>query len=357
MTRARDARTEEFLTRSERLGEFAATFDPALRHNLRYRIERGEVVKPAPGVYTRKPCWESLSKRERAYRTIAALQRIHPTWTFCRTSAAIALGLPISLNDLDSVHIAVEPAQRNRSTKGVNRHVVERDEPITVRGIRTTSLERTVLDCMRTADFGMAVAVSDYALRQSALAKARRGRSGQSRERYLAYFSSPGMRELKGARRASIAMLYADPRSESVGESLARAAMIEMGFALPDLQATLPHPLNPKKLYRVDFCWLREDGVRILGEFDGAVKYEDPETRGGLPALKVLENERRRESLLSVYGMPMVRFSYKDVMNRSYFARLLRRFGVPHREEMAREFQKIAAGGAPTAQTFSIMEY
>ena len=331
MTRARDPRTEGFLTRSEKLGEFAATFDPALRHNLRYRIERGEVIKPAPGVYARRSCWESLSKRERAYRTIAALQRIHPTWTFCHNSAAVALGLPITLDDLDSVHIAVGPAQRGRSTKGVIRHVVENDRPIVVRGIRTTSLERTVFDCMRIADFGMAVAISDYALRQSEISK--------------------------GARRASIAMLYADPRSESVGESLARATMIEMGFALPDLQRTLPHPLDPGKTFRVDFCWLREDGTRILGEFDGAVKYENPEMRGGVSALKVLEDERRRESLLSVYGMPIVRFSYKDVMNKGYFARLLRRFGVPEREEMARAFHRIAAGGVPSAQTFSIAEH
>ena len=73
--------------------------------------------------------------------------------------------------------------------------------------------------------------------------------------------------------------------------------------------------------------------------------------------MKVLEDERRRESLLSVYGMPIVRFSYKDVMNKGYFARLLRRFGVPEREEMARAFHRIAAGGAPSAQTFSIAEY
>ena len=156
MTRARDPRTEEFLTRSEKLGEFAATLDPALRHNLRYRIERGEVIKPAPGVYARRSCWESLSKRERAYRTI---------------------GLPITLDDLDSVHIAVGPAQRGRSTKGVIRHVVENDRPIVVRGIRITSLERTVFDCMRIADFGMAIAISDYALRQSEISKALRGKA------------------------------------------------------------------------------------------------------------------------------------------------------------------------------------
>lgn len=214
-----------------------------------------------------------------------------------------------------------------------------------------------MFDCMRIADFGMAVAISDYALRQSEIFKALRGKAKQSRDRYLAYFSSLGMRKLKGARRASIAMLYADPRSESVGESLARATMIEMGFALPDLQRTLPHPLDPGKTFRVDFCWLREDGMRIIGEFDGAVKYENPETRGGVSALKVLEEERRRESLLSVYGMPIVRFSYKDVMNKGYFARLLRRFGVPEREEMAKAFRRIATGGVPSALTFSIAEY
>lgn len=191
----------------------------------------------------------------------------------------------MTLNDLDSVHIAVDSAKRSRATKGVRRHVVEGDSPIVVRGIRTTSFERTVFDCMRTVDFGMAVAVSDHVLRQSKLAKAHCSKTGQSKSRYLAYPNSPDMRKLKGSRRAVIAMLYADPRSESVGESLSRAAMIEMGFALPDLQTTLPHPLNPDRKYRVDFCWLREDGVLVIDEFDGAVKYEDPEMRGGISAL------------------------------------------------------------------------
>lgn len=64
----------------------------------------------------------------------------------------------------------------------------------------------------------------------------------------------------------------ADGKSENGGESLARAAMIELGFVRPQLQREFPNLNNSKWPYRVDFAW-EVDGKLIVGEFDGADKY------------------------------------------------------------------------------------
>lgn len=64
----------------------------------------------------------------------------------------------------------------------------------------------------------------------------------------------------------------ADGKSENGGESLARAAMIELGFVRPQLQREFPNSNNSKWPYRVDFAW-EVEGKLIVAEFDGADKY------------------------------------------------------------------------------------
>ena len=64
----------------------------------------------------------------------------------------------------------------------------------------------------------------------------------------------------------------ADGKSENGGESLARAAMIELGFVRPQLQREFPNFNNSKWPYRVDFAW-ETGGKLIVAEFDGADKY------------------------------------------------------------------------------------
>ena len=346
MGRAPNSRLETLLRQSERRGRFLVVRDPSLQRSARHLAAKQELVKPAPRVYARKEQWNSLSKRERMIRTIQAVQQIHPEWTFCSNSAAAVLGLPINLDDLETIHVTTTSSQRAGSTKRVRRHIVEGDEPIFLRGIRTTSFARTVLDCMRGSDFRMAIAVADSALRFGPLGRAA----------LVSYFRSAG-RHLQGTNIAIGAMLCADPRSESVGESLARATMIESGFALPELQTVLPHPLDARRSFRVDFLWMREDGSRVVGEFDGAVKYEDPAIRNGKSALRVLEDERKRESLLTFYGMPVVRFSYKDVMGRDGLCRLLKRFGIPYSRRMEDGFRRSISNRKPSVLTFSISEF
>lgn len=339
-----DNRWLESFLEAEQAQSCLVVEDPRVRESLRHYLRSGKVVCPAAGVYARTEHWECLNDRQRSLHTMRALQRLHPDWVFCRDSAAVAWGLPLSFDRMREVHVATSPENRSRSTRGVRRHVVANVACEVVDGLRVTSLPLTMFDCMRSMDFGHALSVADAALHSGVVSRRDLAKTFQERGKHRT-----------GARKALRTLLYADGRSESAGESLARAKMIELGFALPELQVELPNPIDPVHSYRVDFLWLREDGSYAIGEFDGFVKYSDEAVRGGRSALRVLADERQRESRLSVYGMPIVRFTYGDVMDAAGFSRLLKGFGIPQSDSIAEKESKLAAGRAVSAQVFTLI--
>lgn len=345
MTRARNIEIDELLEKAERRGELLAVPDAAARRTLRYRVARGEAVSPAPGVFCRAAYWQGLERRRRALLVIRALQALHPEWVFCHGSAAVALGLPVSYEAIEKIHIVTSRRQRARSLAWLRRHTVEGDRIVVANGVRVTSPQRTVFDCMRGAEFARALAVADAALRAGIVSK------GSLRSFVLA-----NGRHRPGARHTLRTLNYADPLSESAGESIARAVALEGGFALPRLQIEMPDPIDPATRYRPDFCWVREDGTRVLGEFDGLVKYRDPACLNGRTTLQALADERKREARLSLYGMPIVRFGYRDVMNRSRFYRLLESYGVPRCEKLAGAIARRARSRSVSGTVFAFFE-
>lgn len=276
---------------------------------------------------------------------LRTMQSLHPDWVFCHESAAVAFGLPVSYGLLGCVHVATSRSIRNASSNSVRWHVVADDEVAVSNGLRVTSLLRTVFDCMRTADFGQALAIGDGALRLS----------GMHPSSFIAGFERIAATH-PGAAHAVRTMLYADARSESGGESIARATMIRQGFALPELQVSFPRPLDAGRTFRVDFLWTRLDGSQVIGELDGMQKYEDKSMLGGRSPLRALVEERHRESELSLYGKPIVRFSYEDVSNEDRFMGLLKRYGIPQSDEVARAERRMARSRSKSAQVFAVCD-
>lgn len=124
---------------------------------------------------------------------------------------------------------------------------------------------------------------------------------------------------------------------------MARAAVIEEGFQLPELQVELRDPMDGAT-YRVDFLWTRPDGRRIIGELDGWEKYLNPAMTEGRGTLGTLVAERQRESRITMSGASVVRFSYRQARDHGYFARLLAAYGVP------RALERAEVGVRPTAR-------
>ena len=288
----------------------------AERQCLRRLVKNGEVASPIRGMFVNARSWEALNRRKQTKVLVKTLSAQHPDWVFCGTSAAVIHGLNVSYRLLDHIHIAVNKSRHGRDTGIVVRHAMDNVPVTKVGGIRVTSLDRTVLDCLRETSFADGLPIADSALRIT----------GRSRDEFLDRLRTLG-RGLHGIRQALYTMSYADPRSENGGESLARAIMIELGFAIPELQVVVESPLGDHHVYRPDFMWRLPDGI-VYGELDGKAKYVDPSMTKGKGIVGVLTEERLRESRLSASGRVM-RFSYADLVNPERLARLLTAFGIP----------------------------
>jgi hypothetical protein len=237
---------------------------------------------------------------------------------FCGQSAAVVHELDVPWRELDRVHVAQSPGGHSRSTGEVVRHEYI-GELESIDGVNVTPFWRTVADCLRWLPFPDALAVADSALRAT----------GCSRDR-LARTVEDEATGLRGRRAAVEVAQYADARSANAGESLVRGAMISAGFAVPELQFEIPDLIEPWRRYFVDFAWLSPEGdPLVFGELDGYRKTENAKYMNGRTAERVLLDERRRESRISMLGVPLVRFSLAQALREWEFALLLQSYGVP----------------------------
>jgi hypothetical protein len=270
-------------------------------------------------MFVRTCYWSRLSYSEKGWHILRSLVLLHPNWTFCAATAAWVWGITESYALLDRIFVTTM-CESHVCTKGRVQRVLIRkglDDRYTLRsGIQVTLPERTIFDCARFLPFHDSLAICDAALRNQLC-------EVDEMAEYLR-----GMARHRRWKRALRVWLHADGRAENGGESMARARIIELGFAIPDLQVPFEDPVNHRE-YRVDFLWTCADGHQIIGEFDGMQKYTDPELRGGRSVEQVLRDERRRESRLSIKNVAIMRFDYSEVCDPIRFAKLLTQFGVP----------------------------
>ncbi len=283
---------------------------------MQRRVDAGTLVSPLPHLYADAQRWSELTPAERRIWVMHGMRDFHEDWVYSGTSAAIAHGLSVSYRHIGPLEIADAHGGRRRYRGRVLTRYVKNDEPEIASYVYATSLPRTVFDCARDLPLRDALAVADSALA-----------TGRMTKQQLIDYVKASPEECIGIERARLVAKLADGRAGSGGESIARAAMYELGFALPDLQAKVCDPIS-RRPYFVDFKWELPGGI-VYGELDGAEKYTDPQMNGGKDALSKLREERRRESRISIEGNLIVRFSMEDVGDAWTFDRLLSTFGVP----------------------------
>lgn len=188
----------------------------------------------------------------------------------------------------------------------------------TAHGIRVTSLEQTVLDAARNLPSTEALAIADSAQRYYGLKK----------DAMLRYIRDHG-KGLKGKAKAEWAVEHMNGLSENGGESIARATMLDCGFAEPHLQVEMPDMIEGHGTMRVDYYWMLPDGTIVVGELDGYQKLEKKEMLNGRSVERALRDERIREAHISAHGVKIMRFTYPDVFDREKFTRLLKSYGIP----------------------------
>lgn len=328
MSRENDRRIEELLTGAAEAGScyVVSADDPdGIRRALSRRVAAGQVVSPARGLFADAQTWDGLKTGEKTLCLARGLQELHPDWVFCGPTAAVAYGVDVSHDLLDRVHLAVTPDARGSNQRLLRRHAVLPADPASrdievVGGLRVTAPGQTVSDCLRWADFAHGLGVVDSAIRIGVVGR-------EELERYLE--ALPPHSRMRGHALRTLA--WADPRSENGGESIARARMLLLGYVCPELQVEVPRVVEKGKPYRADYCWVRADGLVILGELDGDGKYVEEELMGGRDIDEVLSDENIRGSRFTLYDVSLMRFRFGATGKPSTFAAILDEYGVPKR--------------------------
>jgi hypothetical protein len=225
-------------------------------------------------------------------------------------SAAVLLGLPLWNAPLDKVHITRRPPASSQTTGPLRCHVARLgdDEVTAVGGVQVTDVARTVLDLARSLPFEAAVVAVDAALHEGLLPR-------ELIERRL--FDIAGTR---GSRHAARVVRFADGRSASVGESRSRVVLKELGLQPSALQFEV-RAAGGAFLARTDFAWEKQ---RVVGEFDGRVKYGRLLRPGQDPGDAVFE-EKRREDAIRDEGWEVVRWTWPDLTDRTQLAERVQR--------------------------------
>jgi hypothetical protein len=214
----------------------------------------------------------------------------------------LALDVPAVISHQSSAELTdalTHPASRARQGKTVeltaleakvsrrhpdvfaHRIPMDADEWLEEDGLPRTTPGRTVIDFAATRPFVEAVVVADSAMRMR----------GVTREELI---DLSKRRPRRGLGRMVRVASFADGRSESVGESVSRVGLAAQGVPQPDLQFVIDD-------FRSDFAW---EQYRTLGEFDGRIKYTDPD---------VLWAEKLREDRLRDLGWEIVRWTWTEI--------------------------------------------
>lgn len=278
---------------------------------LRRRQRSGRLERITRGVYRPKTtASESADEVSDArYRQlVVAIAGRSRERVVSHSSAASIHGLNMLAPDHDRVHFYVQSGgRRTRQLHLHERPSLSHADVTVVDGILLTKLALTACDVARLGTFSQAVVVLDHALRLGA---------------DRAELATIATRATKTTGVATLrrALAVADGDSESVGESVSRAFMLEWSeIPLPCLQ-TEYRDRHGSLIARVDFDW---DG-KVVGEFDGRVKYEK-HRRPGESISDTVIREKRREDRLREEGVLVIRWVWDDFRNPQQLRARIRR--------------------------------
>lgn len=293
-------------------------------------VRQQRFVRVIPGCYVAQDQWRQLHIEDRILaRTLAiahgARTRRGQTPVFSHQSAAAIWGLPLYGCRNIHAHVLTSRDARGRRNESVIRHSTQFTDLDTceVAGLTVTSVSRTVLDLARLGTRELAVASADAALRMlfGAGRDARPASVAAWQEEQFETLAR--MRGSYGVAAAREVLRFADPRADSVLESVSRVHLRRLRIAA-EIQVKVPGVHG--KTYWVDFAFTDQ---QAFGEVDGAVKYSRPDYLSGLRAEEVLLAEKEREDQIrGVTGHRIVRWTARDCASAAKLGARLKAFGL-----------------------------
>jgi hypothetical protein len=263
------------------------------------------------GVWICEHDWRGLTPEHRhaalVHATALCLEREDPV--FAVTSAAAVWGLPRIEPWPDAVRVLVNTAARGRGSSLVRPHVGREAETTRVGEIRLTRPARTLVDLARTGTLLTAVAAADHALRHGLC----------TFDELMTEVDAVPPR-VRGRTTARMVGALADPLSMSPGESLSRVQMFLLNLPRPQLQKEIHDEVGLIGI--VDFGW-----ERVVGEFDGKVKYRVPDDTDPREAAEVVWREKQREDRLR-RRVGVARWTWAIALDRGRLGGLLAKHGI-----------------------------
>jgi hypothetical protein len=281
----------------------------------------GAWVRVRQGAYVPRDDWTAWDDDARYVASVkAGLLRGSPDAMASHQSAAALHRMPLRTRWRRQLHATRTGVQGTRRQAGMRIHpaVVAPTDEVLADGFRATSLARTAVDIAREWGYEDGVVAGDAALRM--------GAKRHDLDRIVA-----SMWAWPGVKAARAVLLDVDGGAETIGESLARLLVLELGIGRPETQFQV-----------TDGARTAYADMRIgnhLFEFDGRVKYVGRE-HGGLAGARVEEvlwAEKRREDWLRSLGYGVSRIVWDDLVaagRRRARERLLREYhaggGIAH---------------------------
>jgi hypothetical protein len=263
------------------------------------------------GVYTFTDLWteqDEVARHLAAARAVA--RKLGPAVALSHVSAALDHGLTVWGADLSLVHVTRLDGGAGRIESGVQHHegfcagseVSEKDGYLIVRPVRA-ALEAA----------GLMPAEAAVATLDSGLHLRRFGA-----EELDAAFGL--MQHWPDTLHLQFAVRFADGRSESVGESRARYLCYKHGLPAPELQFRV-YDERGALAGITDMAWEQH---RLLGEFDGKVKYGRLLRPGEEPGDAVFREKRREDELRRLTDFSMIRLTWADLYSGAETAARIR---------------------------------
>lgn len=285
---------------------------------IRDGLKAGTLVRVRRGCYRDGPTDSDGAPRTDLAETAAAVAAVAARaedTVFSHATAAALWELPFLGELPTTIHVTVPRTAHGIRRAGMHHHVGELvpGEIVEHRGIRLTSLARTLVDVARSDGFREGVVMADQALHLSRDAGALRSAMQASIGRLS---SAVG---IGNARRMAA---FAVTQAESPGETLSRVVFNEQHVPVPVLQYRLSTRLRSGGwVYcRTDFAWERQ---KVVGEFDGRVKYERYLSDGQTPGDAVFE-EKRREDAIRAAGWHVLRWTWEELSRPDQLGRKVR---------------------------------
>lgn len=272
-------------------------------NQLARAVDQGHLRRIWPGAFLPSSTVLEHEPLHRA-RTIAAMTCSTTDHVASHTSAAVLHGLSMLMPDLGRVHQRTGTATGGRvdSYRHLHSGMLDESDVVLVDGFPTTSLELTAIDlACGVGEFARALAVFDSALRLGADAEA----MAESLER-----------RRTGVGLARFALGHANGLSENPGESWGRGQMIVEHLPLPILQRVYLDERG-EFVARCDYDW---EG-KLVGEFDGKVKYQKL-LKPGEDVTAVVVREKRREDAVRRLGPMVERWVWTDLVRNVMIPRL-----------------------------------